>query len=119
MKKVIKLTEEQLVKIIDKVLEEQSSVKKPLPIKKLDSKINIIFPGQTAHGNIIVHNNKKVLIVTTELFNRQGMYVKTNLPVDTDINDNKQGFMFELSKDGKRMFGYDDKSGKKVEIFPL
>lgn len=123
MKKVIKLTEAQLVRIINDVIKEQNVIKKQAPksapVLKLSSKIDIIGNGQTAHGNIILHKNKKVLVVTTELGNKQGMYVKTNLPVDTNINDDKQGFMFELSKDGKRMFGYNDKTNKKIEIFPL
>ena len=69
MKKVIKLTEEQLVKIINKVLEEQSSVKNT---KKV---IDVIFAGQTAHGEIKLVNNKKQLVVTTLNFNVQKMFV--------------------------------------------
>ena len=115
MKKVIKLTESQLFRIINDVIEEQNVMKKQapknVPIKNLVSKIDAIFPGQTAQAEIKLKDNKKVLVVTTELGKVQSMYVKTNLPVG--------GFMFELSKDGKRMFGYENKTGKKIEIFPL
>lgn len=111
MKKVIKLTEAQLVEVIKNVIEEQKVMPKSTPIKNLVGKIDAVFPGQTAQGEIMVKNNKKILTITTESGNTQSMYVNTNLPVG--------GFMFELGKDGKRMYGYESKSGKKIEIFPL
>ena len=37
------------------------------------------------------------------------MFVKTLLPIGK--------FMFEMGKDGKRMFGFDPKTKKKIEIF--
>ncbi len=96
-KKVIRLTEADLAKIVSKVIREQSN-----------KGITIVNPGSNAEAKIVVDNKGKKLIVTTESGQKQEVYVKTGLP---------QGeFMFEMGKDGKSMFGYDPKTKKKMEI---
>lgn len=97
-KKIIKLTESDLHKIVKKIIQEQRKT------------IDIIFPGKNAEAEIMTDRKGKKLIVRTEIGTKQEMYVTTALP--------NGKFMFERGKDGKRMFGYESKTGKKFEIFP-
>lgn len=91
MAKVIKLTEQDLIKIVKKVITEQ---------KKFDI---TILPGQQAQANL----KAGVMTITTETGNAQRFKVKAGLP---DGN-----FMFEMGKDGK-YYGYHPKTGRKTEV---
>ena len=96
-KKIIRLNENDLRKIVERVIQEQKKG------------ITLVFPGKNAEAEIVVDEKGKKLIVTTESGRSQEVYVKTALP--------KGKFMFEMGKDGKRMFGFEPKTGKKMEIF--
>ena len=101
MAKIIKLTESDLKRIVNRVISEQK-----------DKKITIVTPGSNAEGEIKMDaEGNKVLIVKTETGREQSMKVKTALP--------KGSFMFEMGKDGERMFGYEPKTKKKFEIFSI
>lgn len=93
MKKIIKLTESDLVNIVKKVISEQ---------KKFELFIN---PGQEVEGELL----GDLITLTTEMGRTQIFKVKTTLPAGK--------FMFEYGKDGK-YYGFDRK-GKKHEIFLL
>lgn len=98
MGKIIRLTETDLKNIVKMIIQEQSS-----------KGITIVTPGSNAEAEIIVDPKGKKLVVKTESGRKQEVYVKTPIP---------QGkFMFEMGKDGKRMFGYEPKTKKKMEIF--
>lgn len=90
-KKVIRLTESDLEKIVKKVISEQ---------KKFDL---MIRPSQTLQGNL----KGGIMTLTSEMGNVQKFKVKAGLP-DGD-------FMFEYGKDGK-YYGYHPKTGRKTEI---
>lgn len=98
MKKVIRLTETDLRKIVEKVLQEQTS-----------KSITIVTPGKNAEAEIVDRGGKKLLKVRTESGREESLFVKTMLPIGK--------FMFEMGIDGKKMFGFDPKSNKKIEIF--
>ncbi len=101
MKKIIKLTESDLKRIVNRVISEQK-----------DKKITIVTPGSNAEAEIKMDaEGNKVLVVKTETGREQSMKVKTALP--------KGSFMFEMGKDGERMFGYEPKTKKKFEIFSI
>lgn len=101
MAKIIKLTESDLKKIVKRVIREQK-----------DKKITVVTPGTNAEAEIKMDNEgNKVLVVRTENGREQSMKVKTALP--------KGAFMFEMGKDGERMFGYEPKTKKKFEIFSI
>ena len=101
MAKIIKLTESDLKRIVNRVISEQK-----------DKKITIVTPGSNAEGEIKMDaEGNKVLVVKTETGREQSMKVKTALP--------KGSFMFEMGKDGERMFGYEPKTKKKFEIFSI
>ena len=97
-KKVIRLTESDLKNIVKRVIQEQSM-----------TTISVVNPGQNAEAEIVDRGGKKLLKVRTESGREQSMFVKTLLPIGK--------FMFEMGKDGKRMFGFDPKTKKKIEIF--
>jgi len=97
-KKVIRLTESDLKNIVKRVIQEQSM-----------TTISIVNPGQNAEAEIVDRGGKKLLKVRTESGREQSVFVKTLLPIGK--------FMFEMGKDGKRMFGFDPKTKKKIEIF--
>ncbi len=97
-KKVIRLTESDLKNIVKRVIQEQST-----------TTISIVTPGQNAEAEIVDRGGKKLLKVRTESGREQSVFVKTLLPIGK--------FMFEMGKDGKRMFGFDPKTKKKIEIF--
>jgi hypothetical protein len=90
MKKVIRLTEADLTKIVKMVIEEQ---------KKFEL---FVTQGSNAQGNL----SKNILTITTESGRQQKFVVKTSLP--------EGDFMFEYGKDG-RYYGF-DKNGRKLEI---
>ncbi len=92
-KKIIKLTENDLINLVKRVISEQ---------KKFDLGVN---PGQTLEGELI----GDILTLTSEMGKVHIFKVKTSLPLGK--------FMFEFGKDGK-YYGY-DKNGKKHEIFLL
>ena len=99
-KKIIKLTETDLKLIVKRILQEQKT-----------QKITIINPGGNAEAEIVIEKDgRKKLIVRTETGRTQEMYVSTALP--------KGKFMFEMGPDGKRMFGFEPKTTKKMEIYP-
>lgn len=99
MAKIIRLTETDLKKIVKRVISEQK-----------DKKITIVTPGSNAEAEIKMDaEGNKVLIVRTETGREQSLKVKTALP--------KGEFMFEMGKDGERMYGYEPKTNKKFEIF--
>ena len=101
MKKIIKLTESDLKRIVKRVISEQK-----------DRKITIVTPGSNAEAEIKMDaEGNKVLVVKTETGREQSMKVKTALP--------KGSFMFEMGKDGERMFGYEPKTKKKFEIYSI
>jgi hypothetical protein len=101
MAKIIKLTESDLKRIVNRVISEQK-----------DKKITIVTPGSNAEAEIKMDaDGNKVLVVKTETGREQSMKVKTALP--------KGSFMFEMGKDGERMFGYEPKTKKKFEIFSI
>lgn len=91
MKKVIRITEGDLIKIVQNVLNEQKKFKL------------VVTQGSDAHGNI----KKNVLTITTESGTKQKFEVKTALP--------EGDFMFHYGKDGK-YYGFHPKTGKKLEI---
>ncbi len=91
MAKIIKLTENDLLKLVKRVINEQ---------KKFDLGIS---PGQTLEGELI----GDILTLTTEMGKVHIFKVKTSLPAGK--------FMFEFGSDGK-YYGY-DKNRKKYEIF--
>lgn len=93
MGKIIKLTENDLLRLVKKVIEEQ---------KKFDLGIN---PGQNLEGELI----GDILTLTSEMGKVHIFKVKTSLPPGK--------FMFEFGKDGK-YYGF-DKNQKKHEIFLL
>ena len=97
-KKVIRLTESDLKNIVKRVIQEQSM-----------KSISIVNPGQNAEAEIVDRGGKKLLKVRTESGREQSVFVKTTLPIGK--------FMFEMGNDGKKMFGFDPKTKKKVEIF--
>jgi hypothetical protein len=97
-KKIIKLTESDLQKIVKRVIQEQSM-----------GTISIVNPGQNAEAEIVDRGGKKLLKVRTESGREQSVFVKTMLPIGK--------FMFEMGNDGKKMFGFDPKTKKKIEIF--
>ena len=102
MAKIIKLTESDLKKIVEKVIREQ----------KENKKITIVTPGSNAEGEIKIDTSgNKILVVRTESGREESMKVKTALP--------KGKFMFEMGKDGERMFGFEPKTKKKFEIFSV
>lgn len=90
MKKVIKLTESDLTKIVKKIINEQ---------KKFEL---VVTQGSNAEGEL----KGNVMTITTENGQVQKFIVKTAL--------SEGKFMFEYGKDGK-YYGY-DKNGKKLEI---
>lgn len=101
MAKIIKLTETDLKRIVKKVIREQK-----------EKKITVVTPGSNAEAEIKMDTDgTKVLVVRTETGREQSMKVKTALPKGT--------FMFEMGKDGERMFGYEPKTKKKFEIFSI
>ena len=99
MKKKIRLTEQDLVNLIKKIIVEQK-------VKT----ITIVTPGENAEGEIVItKDGRKKLKVKTEN-QEQEIFVKTALP---------QGkFMFEMGSDGKLMYGYEPKTRKKLSISP-
>lgn len=101
MKKVIRLTENDLVNLIGRIIKEQETPKT----------IKIVTPGQKAEGEIIEKGGKKTLKVRTESGREQSISVQTSLP--------NGKFMFEMGKDGKKMFGYHPSTKKKIEILAL
>jgi hypothetical protein len=101
MAKIIKLTESDLNRIVERIIREQK-----------DKKISIVTPGANAEAEIKMDSEgNKILVVRTETGREQSMKVKTALPKGT--------FMFEMGKDGERMFGYEPKTKKKFEIFSI
>ena len=89
-KKVIRLTESDLAKIVKKVISEQ---------KKFEL---VVTQGSNAQAEL----KDNIMTITTEGGQVQKFVVKTALP---------QGkFMFEYGKDGK-YYGF-DKNGRKLEI---
>lgn len=90
MGKIIKLTENDLLKLVKRVINEQ---------KKFDLGIN---PGQSLEGELI----GDTLTLTSEMGRVHIFKVKSSIP--------KGKLMFEYGKDGK-YYGY-DKNGKKHEI---
>jgi hypothetical protein len=97
-KKVIRLTESDLKNIVKRVIQEQSM-----------KSISIVNPGQNAEAEIVDRGGKKLLKVRTESGREQSVFVKTTLPIGK--------FMFQMGNDGKRMFGFEPKTNKKIEIF--
>jgi len=91
MAKIIKLTENDLIKLVRRVIKEQ---------KTFDLGIN---PGQTLEGEL----SGDVLTLMSQMGVVHIFKVKTTLP--------KGKLMFLFGKDG-RYYGY-DKRGKKHEIF--
>ena len=109
-KKIIKLTESDLQKIVKRVIQEQSmGTKVHNDWKQPMGTISIVNPGQNAEAEIIDIRGKKLLRVRTASGRKQSAWVKTNLPIGE--------FMFEMGNDGKKMFGFDPKTKKKFEIF--
>ncbi len=109
-KKVIRLTESDLKNIVKRVIQEQSmGTKVHNDWKQPMGTISIVNPGQNAEAEIVDRGGKKLLKVRTESGREQSVFVKTLLPIGK--------FMFEMGKDGKRMFGFDPKTKKKIEIF--
>ena len=99
MAKIIRLTESDLNNLVKRIIKEQKN-----------KKITIVTPGSNAEAEIKIDSKgNKILVVTTETGREQTMIVKTALP--------KGEFMFEMGKDGNRMFGYEPKTRKKFEIF--
>jgi len=93
MKKVVRLTENDLANIVKRVILEQ---------KKFNLVVN---QGSRAQGEI----KGNLMTITTEGGQVQRFIVKTALP---------QGrFMFEYGKDGQ-YYGYDG-NGKKIQIYIL
>jgi hypothetical protein len=93
MKKVVRLTESDLTRIVKKVISEQ---------KKFSL---VVTQGSDAQGNL----KGNILTITTESGQVQKFTVKTGLP---------QGdFLFNHGKDGK-YYGVDRK-GKKYQIVLL
>jgi len=97
-KKVIRLTESDLKNIVKRVIQEQSM-----------KSISIVNPKQNAEAEIVDRGGKKLLKVRTESGREQSVFVKTTLPIGK--------FMFQMGNDGKRMFGFEPKTNKKIEIF--
>jgi len=94
MKKVIRLTENDLVRLIKKVINEQ---------KKFEL---IVTQGSDAEASL----KDNIVTITTEMGRVQKFKVKTSLP---------QGkFLFHHGKDGK-YYGYNQKTNKKTEIIFL
>ena len=93
MKKVIKLTESDLTRIVKRVIQEQ---------KKFDL---MIAPGSNSQAQL----KGDVLTIMSEDGRQQKFQVKTGLPQGT--------FMFQYGKDGK-YYGFDN-NNKKYEIFLL
>jgi hypothetical protein len=89
-KKVVQLTENDLINLVKRVITEQ---------KKFELLIN---QGQTMEGEL----NGNIMTLTTENGQVQIFLVKTALPTGK--------FMFEYGKDGN-YYGY-DKNGKKYGI---
>jgi hypothetical protein len=109
-KKIIKLTESDLQKIVKRVIQEQSmGTKVHNDWKQPMGTISIVNPGQNAEAEILLYRGKKLLRVRTESGRKQSAFVKTDLPIGE--------FMFEMGNDGKKMFGFDPKTKKKIEIF--
>jgi len=98
MKKVIRITENDLKTIVKKIIKEQKT-------------ITLVTPGQNAEAEILDRGGKKILKVRTETGREQILTVKTTLPIGK--------FLFEMGEDGKRMFGFDPKTRKKIEIFSI
>ena len=94
MKKVIRITESDLIKLVQNVLNEQ---------KKFEL---FVTQGSDAQGKL----KENVLTIETESGRTQKFKVKTAL---------KDGsFMFHYGKDGK-YYGFDPKTNKKIEIILL
>lgn len=93
-KKIIKLTESDLMNIVKRVINEQ---------KKVDVGIGM---GENSEAKL----SNDTMILMDESGNQYKFLVKTKLP--------QGNFMFEHGEDGK-YYGYDSKSGKKHEIIVL
>lgn len=99
MKKIIRLTESDLVKLVKKVIKEQNSTKK----------ITIVTPGKNAECTIKKNSDgSKSLTVRTETGREQTISVEDDSPVGN--------FMFEMGSDGNTMSILDSKSKKKKTI---
>ena len=110
MGKIVKIKESQIKELVKKIIEEQMAKPKPKPeIINLTNKIRRIVPGGGSQADIKMVNNKKLLVINTEMGKHESMYVKTDLLPG--------GIYFYLEKDG-RMFGIGE-NNKKFEIFPL
>lgn len=94
MKKVIRLTENDLVNLVKRVISEQ---------KKFE-----LFVTQGSDADGLLKDN--VLTITTESGREQKFKVKTALQPGK--------FMFHYGKDGK-YYGFDPKTNKKIEIHLL
>ncbi len=100
MKKTIRLPESDLKDIVKRIIKEQFT-----------KTITIVTPGKNAEAEIVDRGGKKLLKVRTETGREESLIVKTSLPIGK--------FMFEMGSDGKRMFGFDPKTNKKIEIFAV
>jgi hypothetical protein len=94
MKKVIKLTENELVRLVNRVINEQ---------KKFEL---IVTQGSDAEASL----KDNVVTITTEMGRVQKFKVKTSLP--------EGKFLFHYGKDGK-YYGFNPKTNKKTEIIFL
>lgn len=108
MGKIVKIKESQIKDLVKKIIKEQMAKPKP-EIINLTNKITKVIPDGSSEADIKMVNNKKLLVINTEMGEHQSMYVKTNL-LPGKIH-------FHLKKDG-RMFGIGE-NNKEFEIFPL
>lgn len=96
-KKIIRLTESDLTRIVEKVIIEQQSLTKKIKL----------FPGGSVQGSLNIKNGKKILTIKYESSPSETFVVDTELPVGN--------FMVELGKDGK-YYGFNSKTNKKMPI---
>lgn len=94
MKKTLRLTESNLIRLVQKVINEQ---------KKFELFVN---QGSDAEGSL----EDNILTISTERGRTQKFKVKTALQA--------KKFMFHYGKDGK-YYGFDPKTNKKIEIHLL
>lgn len=117
MKKTIIITESQLMQFINKIVKEsKEKTIKEQPLKKkteikpknLITSVSqiVVTRGSNSQAKIVMHNNKKLMVIETESGQIQSMYVNTTLPVGD--------FLFELTEDGK-MMGV----GPKHKLIPI
>ena len=96
-KKIIRLTESDLTRIVQKVINEQKSHTKKIKL----------FPGGSVQGSLKIKDGKKILTIKYESSPSETFIVDTQLPVGN--------FMVELGKDGK-YYGFNSKTNQKTLI---